>query len=288
MYDPVAAQRSAVYPYGQPANSPQVIVNMDPVPAAIVAYYQANAAYAAPETVVNVPIIAQSNASNYTYMSLNIDANGEMFECHGTVDSTFGVNEVWRMLVPFGARFGLIYGALPSAGSISEVQYGLDQAQQTAALIINRSSTLTIDGISAPRGLVSQATSAVNTAGIGAETVTLTSSAFTYKKGRAYRWITVGSYNQSAAGFWIQNIRYSLAGALVGQMADTTTPASGPYRYSTGVFTITSADQLLSLVQTMAFVGAGTITVNANGISVRSLYIYDIGAASDYAGEPAF
>jgi hypothetical protein len=92
----------------------------------------------------------------------------------------------------------------------------------------------------------------------------------------------MGSYNQSAAGFWIVNIRKSLAGLLLGQVADNTTPANGPYRMHTGVFVATTANVITSIVQTNAFSGAGTITETANGTSPRTLEIFDVGPASDY------
>jgi len=137
------------------------------------------------------------------------------------------------------------------------------------------------------QGLVARAGSTSSTAAIGAETVVLTTNTFVFLKGRAYRWLIMGSYNQSAAGFWIVNIRKSLAGLLLGQVADNTTVANGPYRMHTGVFVAATANVTTSIVQTNAFSGAGTVTETANGVSPRTLEIFDVGPASDYPIYPA-
>jgi len=146
-----------------------------------------------------------------------------------------------------------------------------------------------VDTVSMGRGLRASAISTVNSAAVGAEAVVLTTNSATFYNGRAYEWCIVGSYNQSAAGFWTINLRSTnLAGTIVGQVADATVVGTGPYRPHLGRFVRTAGSDLaVPIVVTLQFTGAGTVTQTAAALSPRSVYIRDCGAAGDYLNEPA-
>lgn len=285
MFSILAALRTLILPYGQPPNSPQVIINQDPIPAAIVTYYATNSPFAAGETVINIPLIAQKDASNYYYTSLNIDSGGEMYFCHGTVDSVNGVNEIWRELVPFGFRTGIMYGALENSGSISQVQFGVTPSvagTQTCAVIVNQSSSFSFDGVSAGRGIITAGFLAASTGAFAGETQIIDIGNATYRAGRVYEVRYFMNSFGSAENVSVYRLRKDSAVGTFIDGAGKENPAGTTIVDHTGSFFVmnsTGADKSRDLVLTAA-ANVGTITISFGGAKSR-VYVKDIGSVND-------
>jgi hypothetical protein len=255
-----------------------VLINVDPVPAAIVTYYAANGAFAAPETVVNIPLIAQKDASNYTYLSLNLDAANEMYLCHGTVDSVNGVNETWRELVPFGFRTGIIYGALGASGSITQVQYGIAQALQTCALIINQSSTFNIDGFEQGRGILGSDFRNTSTGALGGTTEIMNPGAITFRDGRVFEVQYFTNSFGSVANTTIYTLHYNnAAGATIDGQTKQNPPGTALVDHVGSFFVKNDTGADLSRTLSLcAAPNAGTVTISFAG-AVSRMYVKDLG-----------
>lgn len=90
MYDPVAALRTLVLPYGQPANSPQVIINEDPVRTELQTLYSNR---------VIADFIYQKDRNDYVYQALVSPVVGKPFLGFGGEESvSLTVTEAFRVI----------------------------------------------------------------------------------------------------------------------------------------------------------------------------------------------
>lgn len=143
-----------------------------------------------------------------------------------------------------------------------------------------------IDGVAADRGLRAQASSTVNSAAVGAEAVVLTTGAFTAYNNRAYKWKIlnhlVGSVAGANANAQVRLV--NLAGAVLG-FVSIPMAAAGPFYWCAGegYFRRTAGTDLVgtNLVQTI-LTTAGTVTAFGGATGVRSIEVYDVGAAGDF------
>jgi hypothetical protein len=154
-----------------------------------------------------------------------------------------------------------------------------------AANISPTQSPFTIDTVAQPRGLRAQTSSTVNSAAIGAEAVVLTTPNFTAFDGRAYKWKILGHLVASVGGnnanSFIRDT--NLAGAVLG-FVSVPCGVAGPFYKGDfeGYFKrVAGSDRVMNLVQT-ASASAGTTIAAGAATAVRSLEVYDAGAATDF------
>jgi len=196
------------------------------------------------------------------------------------------IGQTWEAKAPVGAVS--LFG-----GNGASFQFGSTNPASPATNLSIGSATvspskgdLIIDGVSAGRGLRAQISSTASSAAIGAEAVVLTTPVFTAFNNRAYKWKIlghlVGSVAPANANAQVRLV--NLAGAVLG-FVSVPMAAAGPF-YSCafeGYFKRTAGTDLVgtNLVQTI-FTSAGTVTAFGGATGVRSLEVYDAGAAADF------
>lgn len=280
--------RNLILPNNAGTNDPRLVLGPD-IPAILVAYY-------APRTVVAAEI-AYSDATHYQYTVWLYDGTTATdLQATGWVSVAAVYEGVFQQLVPtsnvprtlgFGdfthARTdGTTYFfAGASGGNFVPFSAGYSNVR------IGNFVDLTIDGISQPRGLVTQVSSTANTAAITAETVVLTTSNFDLIPGRAYQVEIEFEATPSVVNRIGTNIRLTnLAGASIMAFSNTLPALGGTTHISEhGYFIHPSGfgSVTINLVQTVVTT-AGTVVENGSANTVRSLIVRDCGAAADFAG----
>ncbi len=248
-------------------NDPGIIIGFENPPD-LVAYYAGFG-----DTLIST-IVFRSNATDYDYIALVIDAANTPFLAFGSANP-LAVNEM-QTIFQVGANPELILGS----GSV-----GVVAVAAGALFSIRPGAGFNIDGISQPRGQLDFVSSTANTAAVGVETVILTSNNKTYIDGRAYT-IEVHEVHRPTGGATLAflNIRKTnLAGVVkIGELcpinggADTTGQVKGIVR------NISGANVTTVVVATIAPFPAGTVQGIGSATQLRWMEIMDAGDAVDF------
>jgi len=267
-------------------NDPAIVLGAD-IPPELVAYY-------APAIVVAVLIFRQ-DANDYAYQAL-LNLAGVPF-AEGIVNAGV-VYEQFEMFKGTTASQMSFFGSiLQLEGGALNVRLAsaLNVLDAGSALNIGSSSSapdgdFNIDDRSQGRGFITSVESTANGAAIGAETVDLTLPSATYYNGRAYEARIVTHYFASAPpSTCVTRLRLgtTTAGALVWVWTLGTNSAATATRYNSGIFRrVAGSDLTTQMCMTMATT-AGNTTNGGGANNLRSVQIWDIGAAADFANYPA-
>ncbi len=165
-----ATLRQLVLPAGAPPGTPRIVLGPD-VPATLAAF--------SPDFVFSSAIVFYYNATDYYFESVAIWVPiGTQVVIKGTYDTTNGV-----IIYEF-IRLGFNELAFGSATYNTVTPF---LAIRKMTLSIENTSPFTIDGVSAPRGVLDYVAGTVNSGALGAEAVYLTGNSRTFIDGHAYR-----------------------------------------------------------------------------------------------------
>ncbi len=263
-----AGIRTLVLPFGAGPGTPRGVIGPD-VPAAL------TAAYAAKSLTVTWAIIFESGTiGRYQYIAQVVNAVGYSRIGLGGVDAGV-VSEIVSLGYISGIS-GLFFGDVDNIGGAVLPQIGMTTAG---------TSDIKWDSATLERGVASFVDAAADTAAIGAEAVTLTLPAMTFRQGRAYRVVWAGRLNSSAAQVISARIRKTnLAGTvlMVGQYQRLAAEQTSEH-YEGFIGRANGAGDLtgVTLVQTLAAT-AGTVTGRGAADTVRWFGVWDCGDVDDY------
>lgn len=282
----VESQSLTLPPFAGPGDA-AIILGPD-VPPELTAYY-------APTLVVAVIIFRQASG-DYAYLALLGPLGSPL--AMGSVRAGV-VHEQYQTFWGSSAAIMQFFGSIlqfESGGELN-IRFGstLTILDPGSALNIGSSSAPTdgdfnIDGRAQGRGLIASVESTANGAAIGAETVDLTLPSATYYDGRAYEARIVTHYFASAPpSTCVTRLRLgtTTAGTLVWVWTLGTNTAATATRYNSGIFRrVAGSDLTTQMCMTMATT-AGNTTNGGGANNLRSLQVWDIGAAADYSAYPA-
>jgi hypothetical protein len=265
VYDLVAALRTLVLPYGQPANSPQVIINESPVRTELQTLYS---------NKVIADFIFQQFTHDYVYMALVVPTVGKPFLAFGAIESvSLVISEAFRVVA---GTFGV--------PSLLQVVGRLD-----VSTAINSAADSSFNGVSLGRGVqaYSENNAAIGPSGAGVEMLCFASKVFDRIQGRAYRVRVFGWVTHSVAGAFDIRIRdtNSILGAVL-KVFRTPNPNAGvpqPFEWTT-ILKHTSGTQLASQVNfTLQSISGGTVTLSGAATLQPALEVDDWGNSTTLA-----
>jgi hypothetical protein len=216
--------------------------------------------------------IFRFDATRYRFQAIGTFA-GQVTYFEGTFDPNNLVYITSRTLLPGGT------------GVNSVVQRIGSSSLDTFDLVYNFQQTdVQINDVSQGRGLATRVSSLLNTAAIGAETLTLSTGAMTWASGRAYACIATANILGNVANneSFIIFRRNNIAGAIKFSANFTMSPVIGNtvYCFVRCVIINTGASVSDNICITQQTLGGGTTTAQGGG--PRALEVWDIGAASDF------
>lgn len=264
----VAALRTLFLPYGQPPNSPQVIINEDPVRAALQTLYS---------NKVIADFIFQKSLTDFVYQALVTPAIGRPFLAFGGEESV-----------------GLV---LSEAFRVTPGTIGAPAQLAVTGDFRLTTKTATFDGtVSIPRGVATVFTGAPaltsGGAGTGVGALSGTFSGWTggvnthvFQAGRVYR-LTPNWFVANNGGWTAMIAQIRSAGGTILLSNELTIPDNGHLDVNMGtpgyVYNNTAADitcQLNAIIQRRACqTGAAVVQLDATTIEVA-----DIGSTTQYA-----
>ena len=265
----LAGLRQLVLPWGSPATSPHIVLGPD-VPATLTA--------ATTDFTWTAAIVEYFDATSYAFEAIgyyNLPTPGfDRVVARGTYDPVHGV--LFSEEQHQGA-LQIFYGSDVYNSAMEEWNY------QKGTLKVTSTAAINVDGKQYPRGLVGWDASQAGIAAFSVDTQMNKLTGMVFKAGHAYEFRWANTVSSSAANelqlhLYLAAIGGSSRGeAYLQQLNTGWHTREGSWRVKNATASDVNTDVVLGMLAV-----TGTVTCQNNVNRVRSLGMWDIGAATDY------